>query len=73
MHNRNQFSVRGVAHLKGILPGFSIHRPADTPCVVVLVVKGIEEFVSGIQAAEGAENYFVFHFVCVRLTPVPVF
>ena len=31
--------------------------------MVVFVVKGIQVLVCSVQAAEGAENYFVFHFV----------
>jgi hypothetical protein len=61
MHNGNKFGIRGVAHLESILSGFTIHRPINAPCVVVLVVKGIQVFVCSIQAAKGAENYFVFH------------
>ncbi len=83
MHNGNQFSVRGVAHLEGVLPGFAIHRPPDAPCVVVLLVKAIQEFVCSLEASKRSVNYFVFHFVScsaftrsrVKLVPVlvPVF
>ena len=61
MHHRNKFGARTIRNLEGILSEFTIRRPTDTAGVVVLVVKAIQVLVCSVQAAKGAENYFVFH------------